>query len=294
MKQFFTKIIFALVCLSAMPTVYVLASEVQIYPHKTQVSPGEEFLVDFFVHTDQTLNALEGTVLYPQSLLKVKEIRDGASMINLWVDKPGVVAPGEIKFSGITPGGFTGPNVNIFTIVFSPINVGGAPLSIGGIKLLLNDGLGTQVVPTINNTEIKIVPGDSSVTTETLLDTELPEDFTPLIDSDPNIYDGKLFLVFSTQDKLSGIHEYKVREGSFSLYKSAESPFLLKDQTLSKKIFVKAIDKSGNERVAVVYPKNTEQSYRENVLLAILITVLLTMLVVKKINKWRRKRKSKE
>jgi len=59
--------------------------------------------------------------------------------------------------------------------------------------------------------------------------------------------DGKYFLVFSTQDKGSGVDHYEVREGRFGGFSEVSSPYILKYQSLDKKIFVKAIDKFGNE-----------------------------------------------
>jgi len=104
----------------------------------------------------------------------------------------------------------------------------------------------------------------------------------PEVSRDPNIFDGKWFLVFATQDKGSGIDHYEVLERrelkiqklGFSKEKSlhskfyilnpwrvAESPYLLKDQELKSYIYVKAIDKAGNERVATLSPRNLLKWY---------------------------------
>lgn len=67
--------------------------------------------------------------------------------------------------------------------------------------------------------------------------------------SDPAIFDGKYFLVFATQDKGSGISHYEVCEGGKRKCAIAESPYLLQNQKLNQKIFVKAVDKNGNEYI---------------------------------------------
>src|SRR5207247_2300689 len=109
-------------------------------------------------------------------------------------------------------------------------------------------------------------------------DTVPPEPFEPQISRNPNIFNGKYFLSFAAQDKGSGIDHYEVCEDigyriqdlgkiiarflnikSYSLnscFVTAESPYQLQDQTLKSVIFVKAIDKAGNERIVKVNTKN--------------------------------------
>ena len=95
-------------------------------------------------------------------------------------------------------------------------------------------------------------------------DTEPPEEFRPEIGQDPEIFDGKYFLVFVTQDKASGIAGYFVHETTRKKdatlidtkdWTEAESPYVLKDQKLRSYIYVKAVDKAGNERIAMVEPR---------------------------------------
>jgi len=99
----------------------------------------------------------------------------------------------------------------------------------------------------------------------TLIDTEVPEAFTPVVASDQSIFNGKYFLVFAAQDKGSGIDHYEVREtrayGKKRSWEIAESPYLLRDQTLSSYIYVKAVDRVGNERVAEISPRYTFKWY---------------------------------
>ena len=49
-----------------------------------------------------------------------------------------------------------------------------------------------------------------------------------------------------------GIARYEVCEGSKRKCALAESPYLLKNQKLNKNIFIKAVDKNGNERIAMI------------------------------------------
>jgi len=69
-------------------------------------------------------------------------------------------------------------------------------------------------------------------------------------------------LVFATQDKGSGIDGYAIHESpriktriSTNELMEDESPYLLKDQNLRSYIYVKAVDKAGNERIAMLEPR---------------------------------------
>lgn len=250
------------------------ASEIRLEASKVEVRTGEQFVVTTFISADESLNAVEGRLVFPQDLLSVKDIRDGNSVINFWVEKPRIEASGIILFSGITPGGFSGANNNIFSVVFEAKNTGIVSVVLQNTKALKNDGLGTETALLTRDTAVSIKPGDSNVPKETLADTELPEDFNPTIESDPNIFDGKYFLVFATQDKISGIANYKVREGEWGWFRVAESPYLLKHQSLDRKIFVKAIDKVGNERITMLNAQQQVPWYRHYAVIGILLVIV--------------------
>jgi len=272
----------------AMP---VFAAEIRLDAHKSEINLGEQFLVDIIIDSEEPLNAIEGRLIFPADKLSVKEIRDGNSVINFWVDpvrscaSNGVEKPGSICFSGITPGGFSGVNNRIFSVVFEAKNTGITSVVLQNTKALRNDGLGTETVLLTHNTAVSIKPGDSRTKGSplSLTDTELPEYFNPTVESDLNIFDGKYFLVFATQDKASGIDHYEVREGEWGWFNVAESPYLLKYQSLDRKIFVKAIDKAGNERIAVLDAQQQAPWYRQYAILGILLMIVIVLFLLKKL-----------
>ena len=261
----------------------VFAAEIRLDANKSKINSGEQFLVDIVIHSEESLNAVEGRLVFPADKLIVKEIRDGNSVINFWVEKPRLEASGVILFSGITPGGFSGANNNIFSVVFEAKNTGIASVALQNTKALKNDGLGTETALLTRDTAVSIKSGDSNVRKETLTDAELPEDFNLTIESDPNIFDGKYFLVFATQDKISGIANYKVREGEWGWFRVAESPYLLKHQSLDRKIFVKAIDKVGNERITILNAQHQVPWYRQYAMFGIILVVVVLGFLLKKL-----------
>lgn len=260
----------------------VFADEIRLDTNKTEVRVGEEFTLSVIVHTNKIINAIEGYVAFSASLLEVKEVRDGNSVVNFWVEKPNGDTPGRVIFSGITPGGWSGPNQLLFSVVFVAKEIGSAGVEIKEVRALKNDGVGSKIILTTHSVEVPINSGDSAVRREKSTDTESPEDFTPFITRDPAIFDGKYFLVFGTQDKGSGIDRFEIREGSWGWFRVVESPYLLKNQKQDKVITVRAIDNNGNVREAKIVPKSFPHWYEQRTNLAILIVVIITCFFIGK------------
>jgi hypothetical protein len=133
--------------------------------------------------------------------------------------------------------------------------------------------MGTRAEGTAKGTQIRIDNKREGVINEWLsevrADTTAPELFTINIYRDPKIQDGKYFIAWTTTDKQSGLDHYEVFETNpwrFGFFQSsdqmtywqrAESPYILKDQNLRSKIMVKAIDKTGNERISEYNPRTS-------------------------------------
>jgi hypothetical protein len=141
-------------------------------------------------------------------------------------------------------------------------------------QILLNDGKGTpasaKARPLI--LEVSEVVVESGVATFERSDLDAPEVFVPIVSRDPNLFDGKYFLVFATQDKGSGIAHYEVREGKGE-YVVSESPYLLQNQNVNENILVKAVDKVGHTRVATVLLEKKRPPYQKYTALGIMVLV---------------------
>ena len=255
----------------------VFATVISFDSKTTQAQVDKNFEVTLFVNTEQeNINAFEGKIIFPNDLLDLKEIRDGNTIVNFWVERPhkeqgtGDKKQGEIAFSGITPGGYEGEKGLLFSAVFRALREGDGVLEVKDVKALLNDGKGTPARLSLSpfkfivSKEDPLVPGLLIPAPE---DIEPPESFKPEIARDHAIFDGKWFLVFATQDKSSGIDHYEVKESRqkiFTLFQKwvpAESPYILSDQELRSFVFVKAVDKDGNTRVVKIPPQNPLKWY---------------------------------
>ena len=216
----------------------------------------------------EDINALEGTLVLPESV-HVREIQTGNSVILMWVEEPRQTG-NIITFAGITPGGFEGV-YPVFTINGEFDEEDLERVRFESINALKNDGSGASV-PVKMSLSLIAFKGD----------IEPPEDFRPVVASNPNVFDGEYFLVFATQDKGSGIDRYEVREGRWGFFREVESPYLLKYQRLDRDVYVKAIDNAGNERVAVLAAHVHKSWWGEAGLFAILMVMVLVVVAYKK------------
>lgn len=291
MRQFIHKILFVFSLSLILPQ---MAFSAQMFFESTsqEFAQGEEFIVSVFLNTaEESINAVEAKILFPEALLNLKEIRDGNSIVNFWIERPKIKKAGAIDFSGIIPGGYQGTKGLLFSAVFEAKESGGGAIEIIGAKMLLNDGKGTPANTQISNFQLIISEQVITSKSQILKDTEPPELFAPEIARDPNIFDGKWFLVFATQDKGSGMDHYKVCEKIKTTCVIAESPYVLQNQNLNRKIFVKAFDKNGNER-AVVLPAKFAPWYKKWLVdiivgLSIMVVVLLSIWLRRKYARYR-------
>jgi hypothetical protein len=301
--QFKKYLLPALVIIASLLVVAPVFAAETFFETKTQdIKAGQSFEVGVFINTDnEEINAIEGKIIFPQDLLEIKKINDGNSIINFWIDhvkncvSNGVEKPNEICFSGIIPGGYNDSRGLIFSITFLAKKDGSGAIEFNGVKALRNDGKGTEAPLTISNFQFLIsnLPAGEpipQITTPETEDRNPPEEFTPQIVTNPLIFNGKWFLVFATQDKGSGIDHYEVCEGKGKCV-TAESPYLLQNQDLDEEIVVKAVDKSGNERVVTIPAQKSRAWYKNYFLLVILIiTIIVFVYLILKIL-WKKRRK---
>ena len=242
-------------------------------------APGQEvgllknFEVGVFLDTEsESINAVQGEITIPVDALDLREIRDGASIINFWLERP-KLAGAQIKFSGITPGGYTGGQGLLFSFVLLPKQLGKISIDAANVEVLKNDAEGSLIETRIAPLTLKVAEGVSLPEFSSPPDANPPEFFTPEIAKDLNLFGGQWFLVFATQDKGSGIDRYEVREGNRP-FTVATSPYLLENQGLNREIEVRALDRSGNERLVMVKRPGQEDYFTNPLLWTALLLVI--------------------
>jgi len=285
----------------------VSAIELYFEPRSQEFGLEHEFQVSLIIDPQgKEINAVEASIVFPKDLVEIKSIEDGSSILTLWVEKPSVLheADTKIRFAGVIPGGFKGimaPFEEIYpgkllSLTLTAIKEGAGEFRLEDVQVLLHDGKGTKAEFQVSGFRFQVSEDIEIIPVERVLDIIPPEPFTPEIARDPNIFDGKWFLVFATQDKDSGIayyviHETRQKKEAARInpkdWTESESPYLLKDQELRSYIFVKAVDKAGNERIAIVEPEYPIKWYEIWWIWAIIIIVGVISVIVL----WVRKRR---
>ncbi len=279
----------------------------------------------------ECINTIDATVTYTENIQPV-DVSIGKSIFSVWIEPPTINKEERtITFAGGIPNGYCGrvegdprlTNVVAEIIFRSPgMQVGGSNETEARVDFapetmaLLNDGQGTEApLRTLGGKFTLdrdagggIVDDWREAVSE---DNIPPESFSlELVKDEEGIYfSGKSFIVFSTSDKQTGISHYEVMEEpvlEFNQFNwggvgvpwiKAESPYVLKDQTLNSIIRVRAIDKAGNEYVATYVPEESKQTLSKNELYTYIffgaLGVILVLIILLSVWYWRKKRKRK-
>ncbi|MDP3784693.1 MAG: cohesin domain-containing protein [bacterium] len=236
---------------------------------KTTYAVGDSFQITLSIDAKgKAINTVSGSVSVPAANLQILDTRYGNSIISLWVERPEIKA-GAINFSGGIPGGFSGSAGTILSFGVKVKKAGSATVSLNNFKVLLNDGLGTEVLglglgnlkltlkdapppppsPKVPKAEEKAAPAEEYLPPP---DTIPPESFIPIVSRHPSVSDNKYFVSFFAADKDSGIEHYEVKEISALWpfdredWVRAESPYILKNQWWRARVLVRAYDQAGN------------------------------------------------
>ncbi len=282
------KIITIIFSCSLLVTNFVFAVSSDLEVKNSSIKSGDTFETSFFISSSDTdINTAEGKIIFSTSTLKLKEIQDGNSIISFWVERPRI-ENGEVLFSGIIPGGYMSDKGYMFSLVFEALAPGMGDVLVSDLKILANDGEGSLVKADTAKASFKILKrvDEPQITLEKIQDSIPPEVFTPKVVRDPNLFGGKYFLVFATQDKGSGVDHYEVCEKKLDTCVVAESPYLLKNQALDTEILVKAVDRNANEITITISASKMSIWFKSGIIVIILGILLGGCLIIKKI--WRK------
>lgn len=135
------------------------AASLNFSPTSGTYQVGQVFPVEIRTSSaDQSMNATEGVITFPQDKLEVVSLSKSNSIINLWVQEPSFSnAEGTMNFEGIVLNpGYKGAGGRIITVNFRGKAVGSAPLAFSSASVLANDGLGTNILETIGTAQFNL------------------------------------------------------------------------------------------------------------------------------------------
>ncbi len=258
--------------------VYTHASALTVSLEKPTgvVQVGDTVLVKVLLDTDETeINVLEGSIGVSGDV-DIDFIQTGGSIFTLWPTSP-VYKNNTIAFTGGTPSSVFGGKLQVFTLAVTPRKTGIVTFSTSKMIGYVADGNGTALqAPARTSMSFSVAEKikDTRNDMETLLsqDTTAPQPFSIEYARDLSLYDGKVFLSFYTTDAQSGIEKYEVvEEGEHSVV--TDGVYVVKNQNLTGKITVTAVDVAGNKRSeSITFGLGMPLSYR--VLGIVLILVL--------------------
>jgi len=134
------------------------AASLYLLPGAKELAIGQIFNVDVIVNTDDiAINAAEGVIHYPVSVLKLESVDLSGSIFNFWVEDPSSADDsGNVNFIGGTPRGVTGEALKVFRLTFKVSGVGDAVLTIADGSVIASDGKGTNVLSDVSGINIKV------------------------------------------------------------------------------------------------------------------------------------------
>jgi hypothetical protein len=257
------------------------AARLYVVHQPTAIGLGDMAKVSLMLDAQgESVNAVEATVTFGENMTLISA-SDGSSIVSQWIERDATSTANALRsfsLAGIMPGGYDGtlgaywqgarPG-KIIELTFRADSAGTAVVNIARASVRLNDGKGTSALLTSAGdmfviAEQSVAGQGADEAKPTMVDVIPPEAFTPLVARDPSVMGGKYFISFATRDNDSGIAGYQVAESRVAvapsdyatslIWHDAVSPYVLLDQTGHSYVYVKAIDGSGNARVAVVAP----------------------------------------
>ncbi len=291
-----------LFCISLALLSEAKAASLYFSPQEAVIGTTGEFRVAVNISAENSINAIAAAVSFSPEI-EPYDVSDGSSIINLWLDKPHWDENTRLlTFSGIIPGGFSGKDAPllILKLKVADDSKGKALLSFNQeqTKIYLHTPDGIEDELELTELYLPIAHGKENIPVK-LPDANPPEPFIPVIARYPSVLGNKWFLVFSTQDKASGLFGYEIAEKRGKLvenynkllWKAAKSPFLLDDQELKSYVYVKAIDKIGNEQIVFLLPQEPLAWHEKYLIFIVIIGIIIVGVIMYII--WKKSMKQK-
>lgn len=238
----------------------IFAASIYFNAGSRAIYSGDIFVVEVaFSSPTELINVIDGVFSFNQDILEVKELSTGASIFSLWAQSPTFSnETGRVSFVGGSINGYRGEGGIILKTIFRAKKAGSVSLNFqDGLLIFLGDGKGTKIDSQKKSLSISVLERPLEATPQDEWKTFVAEDKTApkfieaIVGKDPNIFNDRYFATFFATDQESGIAYYEVGESGYD-FTRAESPYLLRDQSVDNVIRVKAVDAAGNETITTI------------------------------------------
>ncbi|MFH1112113.1 MAG: hypothetical protein V1712_03555 [Patescibacteria group bacterium] len=134
------------------------AATLSLVPDKKTVKIGEEISIDVKVDTEgESINAAQGAISFPASLLEAIKIERSSSVFNFWIEEPAFSNEnGTANFIGGTSKGVTGKSLQILKLTLKARSAGSAEFSLSDAVVTASDGQGTNILSHVGGTVVSV------------------------------------------------------------------------------------------------------------------------------------------
>lgn len=200
-----------------------LAASLNLSPSSGSYKVGDTINVRVILSSsDQSANAVSGTIDFPSALLTLSYISKASSIVSLWAVEPSYSnTKGTASMEGIILNGYTGSNGTILTLSFKAKAVGTANIKFTSSSVLANDGQGSNILTGTSQANFGItkatekVVAPAPVTKPDPIKTPTPEIITPVAtvtvltpiftDYSKDIKEGEFFVVKGFAEPITDI-----------------------------------------------------------------------------------------
>ncbi len=242
----------------------------------------------------ENINALSAEIVLISGQARFSEIRDGDSIISAWIERP-EIKDTKIVFAGIIPGGFSG--------MYSASSKEPQPGLV--LKLGISSDAPGEVVLGIKNLQAYSGNGDAAtISTDpeklTIVFSKKTSDSEAGLSADsiaPVFTDSTVtqlnnetkgwFAVFNAEDRDSGIDYFEIQETYNNApdelaWRKTASPYKLNDQHRRHTIFIKAVDRSGNEKIVKIAPASLSPFEQWAWIIGVVLVLALGILMLRR------------
>lgn len=134
------------------------AATLYFAPDVQNMGIGGEFRINLNVDTQSaSVNAVQATVKFSPSVLKLLDFDKSASVFNFWLEEPAVSEKdGTIVFTAGTTKGISGAALRVISLHFKTIGAGTAQITVTNAAVTASDGSGTNILSSIKGANIGV------------------------------------------------------------------------------------------------------------------------------------------
>ncbi len=150
---------FLLILASLFTACSTYAATLNVTAPSSSYSVGGSFTVTIVASSpEQALNAVDGTMSFPQDKLEVTSLSKEGSILSLWTEEPSYSnGAGNVNFSGVALNpGYTGSNGKVLKVNFKVKRGGNAAIVFSSGSILANDGQGTNILTSLNSKQFTL------------------------------------------------------------------------------------------------------------------------------------------